>query len=204
MTDEALASHDRKDMLARRLCEETANVVAALGMRLGGMPEAVVPTLVFLVDRAMFHAHSHSFLRGPWASTPVGPIHTRTRDLLRATERPSSWGRYVHMEGPVGDRTIRAVTNRTHDDLDLMSVAAHRIVDGVADRFGRMSPEALLRWCSEDPAAVDCRPSEVETTIDPVDILVAGGMGRRLAGEIVAEEASLVAGLDLLSGHAAR
>jgi hypothetical protein len=204
MTDEALASHDRKDMLARRLCEETANVVAALGMRIGGMPEIVVPTLVFLVDRAMFRAHAHSFLRGPWASTPNGPIHVRTRDLLRAGERPSSWGRSVHMEGPKEARTIRAVTNRTHDDLDLMSVAAHRIVDGVADRFGHMNPEALLRWCAEDPGAVDCRPTEVETPIDPVDILVAGGMDRKLAGEIVKDEAWLVASLDMLSGHATR
>lgn len=204
MTDEALASYDRKDKLARRLYEETANVVAALGMRIGGMPEIVVPTLVFLVDRAMFRAHAHSFLRGPWASTPNGPIHVRTRDLLRAGERPSSWGRYVHMEGPKEARTIRAVTNRTHDDLDLMSVAAHRIVDGVADRFGHMNPEALLRWCAEDPGAVDCRPTEVETPIDPVDILVAGGMDRKLAGEIVKDEAWLVASLDMLSGHATR
>lgn len=204
MTDEALASHEHKDMLARRLCEETANVVAALGMRLGGMPEAIVPTLVFLVDREMLRTSGHSFLRGPWASTPLGPIHVRTRDLLRASQRPSSWGRYVHMEGPIDDRTIRAVTNRTHDDLDLMSVAAHRIVDGVADRFGRMSPEALLRWCSDDPETVDCRPSDVETPIDPVDVLVAGGMPRETAQEVIDEETSLVASLDLLSGYATR
>jgi hypothetical protein len=200
MTDEALEAHDRKDLLARRLCEETANVVAALGMRIGAMPEAVVPSLVFLVDRAGFRAHSHGVLRGPWASTPKGPIHVRTRQLLQASWRPSSWGRFVHMEGPAEARTVRAVTNRTHDDLDLMSVASHRLIDGVAERFGRMTPEALLRWFVEDETAADCRPTDAETPITAADMLVAGGMTRELAEECAADEAALVASMDRLQG----
>lgn len=193
-----------RDLLARQLCEEAANVVAALGMRIGGMPEAAVPTLVFLVDRAMLRERGHALLRGPWASTPDGPVHVGTRDLLRAPSRPSSWGRHVHVEGPVGDRTIRAVANRTHDDLDLLSAAAHDAIAGVARRFGRMTPAELTRWCAEDPEAADCRPSDPETPIDPVDVLVAGGMDRSVAREAVAEEASLVGDLDMLAGRAAR
>jgi len=204
MTDEALASHERRNGLSRRLCEETANVVAALGMRIGPMAEAVVPTLVFLVDRAAFKAYAHGILRGPWASTPKGPIHVHTRTLLTGRTRHSSWGRFVHMEGPVEARTIRAVTNRTHDDLDLMSVASHRVVDGIAERFGRMTPEALLRWCSEDPAAADCRPTDVETPITTADLLVAGGMTRELAEECAAEDAALTASMDRLQGWPGR
>jgi hypothetical protein len=204
MTDEALASYERRNGLSRQLCEETANVVAALGMRIGPMAEAVVPTLVFLVDRASFRTNAHGVLRGPWASTPKGPIHVHTRTLLRSPTRHSSWGRYVHMEGPVEARTIRAVTSRTHDDLEQMSIASHRTIDGVADRFGRMTPEDLLRWCAEDPAAADCRPTDVETPITAADLLVAGGMTRALAEECAADEAALVASLDRLQGWPSR
>lgn len=170
-----------------RFREDRATQAAARLLRLRGgtMSYLKLMKLLYLADRQALRELGRPISYDMYVSMPQGPVLSRTLDLMTAEPEPSAEHRSYWRTLISEPRKWEVSLLRTEIPNDQLSAAEEAILDGVFERYGRLSRWEIRDLSHSLPEWRD--PQESCVPIRIRDILVHQGMSERDA--LAVEEA---------------